>query len=101
MPFAIRETEKKLSWKILNASATAASVVVTQRLLATIWKHVTGRDAPEGPGDKTVSFAQAMTWALGMGVGIAVSRLISIRFAVNAWEILRHEEPPDKPSGLA
>jgi hypothetical protein len=101
MPLAVRETEKKLSWKILNASASAISVVVTQHLLGAIWKRVTGRDAPEGPADKKATFVAALTWALGMGVGIAVSRLIGLRLAVDAWEAITHEEPPEQPTGLA
>ena len=43
MPLAIRETRKQLSWRMLNASVTAVSVVVTQRLLAVIWNRVTSR----------------------------------------------------------
>ena len=85
MPLAIRETRKQLSWRMLNASVTAVSVVVTQRLLAVIWNRVTGRAAPDGPADKNASFVAALTWALGMGVGIAVSRLIGLRLAVDAW----------------
>jgi hypothetical protein len=95
MPLAIRETEKKLSWKLLNASATAASVVVTQHGLTVHWKRLGGRVVPEGPAGENVALFTALIWAIALGVGVAVSRLIAVRLAVDAWEVVTHQEPPD------
>jgi hypothetical protein len=95
MPWAIRETEKKLSWKILNATATALAVVITQHGLGALWKRLGGRTVPEGPAGENVTLPAALIWAVALGVGVAVSRLIAIRLAVDTWEAVTHQEPPD------
>jgi hypothetical protein len=89
------DTEKQFSWKVLNAIASAVAVVVTQRVLGSIWRRFSGAPPPEGPADRNVTIGSALTWAIAMGVGVGVSRLIAVRFAAEVWEAATHEEPPD------
>ena len=88
------QTEKQLGWKVLNATASAVAVVVTQRVLTVIWRRVHGGPPPEGPADRRVTLGAALTWAVAMGAGVAVSRLIAIRLAADAWEVATHRPPP-------
>ena len=89
------QMEKQLGWKVLNAAASAVSVVVTQHLLAALWRRISSRPLPENPADQNATLGAALTWAIAMGVGVAVSRLFGLRLAVDAWEAVTHEEPPD------
>ena len=89
------QMEKKLGWKVLNAAASAISVVVTQHVLTALWRRISGRTPPEGPADQNATLGAALTWAVAMGVGVAVSRLITMRLVTDAWEAVIHEEPPD------
>ena len=94
MVLKANQIEKQLGWKVLNAIASA---VVRRRDSALTCHHMATSgwwNAPEGPADQNVTLGAALTWAIAMGVGVAVSRLIAIRLAVDVWEAAVHEEPP-------
>jgi hypothetical protein len=92
----MHETEKKMMWKAASAGAAAISVVVTQHLLAAAWRHFeAGTAPPEGPADPNVTIPAAVTWAVAMGVGVGVTRLLAVRLAERLWEDVTHELPPE------
>jgi hypothetical protein len=37
---------------------------------------------------------EALTWAIAVGAGVAVVRIIAIRSAAKVWEITTNEPPP-------
>lgn len=82
-------------WKGLSAGAAAISVVVTHRLIAAVWRKVSGAQPPEGPADRRVTWGAALTWAVAMGIGVAVSRLVAVRLFARAWQAATHEAPPE------
>ena len=90
----VDQGRKRLAWKAISAGAAALSMVATQRVVATVWRKVRGAPPPQGPADRRVTWGAAMTWAVAMGVGVAVSRLIAVRLSAKAWEMATHEAPP-------
>jgi Protein of unknown function (DUF4235) len=68
--------------------------VVTQRVMGIVWRKVRGEPPPAGPGDQKVTWTAALTWAMAMGVGIAVARLVAVRLSAEVWEAATHEAPP-------
>jgi hypothetical protein len=91
----VDESQKQFAWKILNAVAAGVSVVVTQRLLGAVWRWFGGGPPPKGPADRKVTFGAALTWAVSMGVGVGVARLIAVRVSARVWEAATNEAPPD------
>ena len=82
-------------WSAVSAGATSISVVVAQRVVTFVWRRVHhGGAPPEGPADQKVTWGAALTWAVALGIGIAVARLIAIRLSEDVWEATTHEEPP-------
>lgn len=92
---SVDQTKKQLIWKGISAGAAAVSVVVTQRLMTIMWRKVRGTPPPEGPADRRVALGPALTWAVAMGIGVAVSRMIAVRLSARAWEAATHEAPPE------
>jgi hypothetical protein len=90
----VDESQKQFAWKILNAVAAAVSVVVTRRALAVVWRRFGGAP-PDGPADRKVTFGTALAWAVSMGVGVGVARLIAVRVSARVWEAATHEAPPE------
>ncbi|MGH9235872.1 MAG: DUF4235 domain-containing protein [Acidimicrobiales bacterium] len=86
--------KKRLVWQGISAAAAALAVVVTRRVLGTVWRQVRGEPPPD-PADRKVSWAAALTWAMAMGVGIAVARVVAVRLSAEVWEAATHEAPPD------
>jgi hypothetical protein len=92
----VNETEKKMIWRAASAGAAAVSVVVTQHVLAAAWRHFEGgSEPPKGPADPRVGMRAAVTWAVSMGVGIGVTRLIAVRLTERVWVAATHELPPE------
>jgi hypothetical protein len=85
---------KQLVWQGLSAGSAGVAVVVTQRMFAVVWRRVRGEPPPAGPADRDVTLAAALTWAIGMSIGIAVARLVAVRLSARAWEAATHEPPP-------
>ena len=88
-------TKQRLVWQGASAGAVAISVVVTRRVLNVVWRQVRGEPPPDDPTDRRVTFGAALVWAVSMGVGVAVARLVALRLSARAWEAATHEEPPD------
>jgi hypothetical protein len=89
---------KRLIWQGVSAGASALSVVVMQRVITIVWRRVRNEPPPDGPGDQKVSWSAALTWAIAMGVGIAVARLVAVRLSEDVWEATTHEAPPGTTS---
>ena len=87
--------QKDLGWRAINAASVAVAAIVTQRLLTMAWRLVRHEPPPSGPADRSVGWADAVTWAVSMGAGIAVSRLIAVRLSAKAWQATTHETPPE------
>ena len=92
---AVDESRKQLAWKALSAGAAAISVLVTRRVITAVWQRFGGEPPPEGAADRKVTWRAALTFAVAMGVGIAVARVVTARLSARAWEAATHETPPD------
>jgi hypothetical protein len=97
---SVDEAQKRLVWTVLNTVAAAISVVVTRRVLSAVWRRFGGGPPPEGPADRKVTLGAALAWAVSMGVGVGVARLIAVRLSARVWEAATHEAPPDATSPL-
>ncbi len=93
VPF-VNESGKRLAWKGISAGAAALSVIVTRRVLTLAWERLEGEKPPTDPVDRKVTWRAALTWAVAMGVGLAVSRVVAVRLSARAWEAATHEAPP-------
>jgi hypothetical protein len=88
----MNEPAKRVLWRGFSATVAAISVIVTRRVLAAAWKRFGG--GPPDEADRRVTVGTALTWALSMGVGIGIARLIAMRVSARVWEAATHEAPP-------
>jgi hypothetical protein len=86
---------KRYGWKVITLGSGALAGLVTQRILETVWRGVRGETPPPIPADRRSSWTDALSWAIAMGVGAAVARLVAIRTAARMWEATIHEPPPE------
>jgi len=91
----VNDSRKQLAWKGLSAAVAALSVIATRRILALLWERLEGNKPPTDPGNRKVTWRAAMTWAIAVGVGVAVSRVVAVRLSARAWEAATHEAPPE------
>ena len=67
--------------KILEIFADLGAVYGIRWVLAFGWKQVTGREPPTNAEDLHVGMGEAMAWAVMVGVGTEIARLLAMRAA--------------------
>jgi hypothetical protein len=91
----VNQKKKGLLYKAISAGAVAFSVVLTRRVLDMLWRAIRGEAPPTGPDDQRVGWQPALMWAVAVGVGVAVARLVAVRVTAEVWEAATHEAPPE------
>ena len=77
---------KQLAWQgVAIASGTLAAAAV-RRAAVTTWRTTKHEDPPENPAARDVSWPDALTWTIAVGVGAAVARVVAQRGAAAVWE---------------
>jgi len=67
--------------KILEIFADLGAVYGIRWLLGFGWKQVTGQEPPTNAEDLHVGMGEAMAWAVMVGVGTEIARLLALRAA--------------------
>jgi hypothetical protein len=52
-----------------------------RKILVFAWKQITGKEPPEHPEDPQVDLGEALTWAILLGVGVQIARMLALRAA--------------------
>jgi hypothetical protein len=63
-------------------------------LAVTTWRSTNHEDPPEKPVARDVGWRDALTWAVAIGVGAGVARVVAQRGAAAAWERATGDPPP-------
>ena len=85
---------KPLAWKAVSYGTGALATIATRRLLVAAWGTRHDTPPPDGPGTVRAPLPDALTWAIAVGAGVAVVRIVAIRSAAKVWEAATHEPPP-------
>jgi Protein of unknown function (DUF4235) len=80
--------------KALVSAAAFGTAFAVRKLMNVGWKRVTGKEPPEDPNDPAVGTAEALSWAIALGVVVAVARVLAIRLA--AGHMRRSPDKADK-----
>jgi hypothetical protein len=83
------------SWKIAGGLAGAAAGWLTRTTLRALWRRGKGQEPPENPASRSASWPEALVWAIGSGVALAVARLVAQRGAAEAWHAATGSYPDD------
>lgn len=84
----------KTGWKIFGALSAMLAALLTRKVLALGWKAMTGKEPPANPEHPDVTWAEAATWAVASGVGVALARLVAQRKAAETWRRASGSLPP-------
>lgn len=68
-----------LTAKIVGALASMAAGFAARKVIEFGWKKITGKEPPTEPESPEVALAEALGWAVVMGVGMEVTRLLATR----------------------
>ena len=78
--------------RIAGGIAAAAAGFVARKTIIFAWTRITGKTPPDDPKDPQVALAEAIGFAVVMGVGMEVARLLATRAA--ARKLAAHPAEP-------
>ncbi|HWF81699.1 MAG TPA: DUF4235 domain-containing protein [Streptosporangiaceae bacterium] len=67
--------------KAINTMAGGAASFVARKAIAFAWTKVTGKQPPEAAEDRKVAIGEAIAWAVVVGAGVGVARVLAVRLA--------------------
>jgi Protein of unknown function (DUF4235) len=67
--------------KLMSGVVGFAAAFGARKMLVFAWKRVTGKEPPEHPEDPQVALGEALGWALVLGIGVQVARMLALRAA--------------------
>ena len=67
--------------KALSAVAAFGAAFVARKAVTMAWTKVTGHEPPADPEDPAVGMAEALGWAIAMGVVVGAVRVLAVRAA--------------------
>src|ERR687896_131225 len=70
-----------IGWRVMAAGAAFAAGFIARRAITFAWKKTTGKEPPTNPESPETRLAEAIGWAVVMGVGMEVARLLATRSA--------------------
>ena len=67
--------------KAINALAAAGAAFVVRKAIGFAWTKATGKQPPDAPEDPKVAMGEAVAWAMLVGAGVGVARVLAVRLA--------------------
>jgi hypothetical protein len=67
--------------KALNAVAALGATFLARKVATVAWTKITGKEPPSDPEDPAVGMAEALGWAIAMGVVVGAVRVLAVRAA--------------------
>jgi Protein of unknown function (DUF4235) len=67
--------------RALSTAAALGAAFIARKVATVAWTKVTGHEPPADPEDPAVGMAEALGWAIAMGVVVGAVRVIAIRAA--------------------
>jgi hypothetical protein len=65
--------------KVISGLVGFAAAFGARKMLVFAWKRITGKEPPEHPEDPQVALGEALGWALVLGIGVQVARMLALR----------------------
>ncbi len=69
--------------KAVSTLAALGAAFVARKVATMAWTKVTGHEPPADPEDPAVGMAEALGWAIAMGVVVGAVRVLAVRAATS------------------
>src|SRR3954451_22485756 len=83
-----------LMWKVSALAAGVGAATLTTRLVALLWREVTGAAPPPDRAADTRTGMETAMWVVAVGVAGALARHAAQRGAAEAWKRTTGDYPP-------
>ncbi|WP_061291910.1 DUF4235 domain-containing protein [Herbidospora cretacea] len=81
-----KEEKPDMQWRIVGGLVGLAVGFAAKKVLSFGWEKATGKKPPASVDSPDVSLGEAIAYAVVMGLGIEVTRIITTRAAAKRWK---------------
>jgi|SRR5450759_5647290 Protein of unknown function (DUF4235) len=67
--------------RAVSGIAGAAAAYLARKAIMLAWNRIIGKEPPEHPEDPQVALPEALGWALVVGAGVNIARMLAVRTA--------------------
>lgn len=86
----------KVGYKALAAIAAVIGALVARKSLTLVWKAATGKEPPANPEHPTVTWPEAVSWAVVSGAVVGLARLAAQKKVAASWHRSSGSPPPSR-----
>ena len=90
----IKDGMDRRIWQVATALAGMAAATAVRQVAVVTWRSAKHEGPPENPVGRDVGWRDALIWAVAIGVGAGVARVVAQRGAAAAWERATGDPPP-------
>jgi len=94
MQTPLGQAKQKFLWKAVALAAGSTATLGVRKAAAALWRIERHEDPPTQPAARDVPWRDALVWAVSVGVGAAVARVVAERGAAAAWNAATGDAPP-------
>lgn len=81
-------------YKLITLGTSFLGAMATRKLLALTWKTVSGNEPPANPEHPSVTWPEAVSWAVVSGAFIGLARLAAQKKVAASWHRATGSLPP-------
>ena len=86
----------KAGYKAMAAIAAVLGALIARKSLTLVWKAATGKEPPANPEHPTVTWPEAISWAVVSGAVIGLARLFAQKKVAASWHRSTGSPPPSR-----
>ncbi|WP_405086169.1 DUF4235 domain-containing protein [Microbispora sp. NBC_01389] len=74
-----------MQWRIIGGLLGLVVGFASRKVLAYAWEKATGKEPPASADSPDIGLGEAIAYAVVMGLGIEVTRIVATRAAARKW----------------
>lgn len=88
------EQSGKVGYKLLATLSSVLGAYLARKVLAFSWQRATGGEPPANPEHPSVTWPEALAWAVVSGAVMGVARMAAQRQVAQSWQKATGALPP-------
>ncbi|MBO3748085.1 DUF4235 domain-containing protein [Streptosporangiaceae bacterium NEAU-GS5] len=83
---ADKSEKPDMQWRIIGGLVGLAVGFASKKVLSFAWEKATGRKPPANADALDIGLGEALAYAVVMGLGMEVARIVTTRAAARRWQ---------------
>ncbi len=94
---ADKSEKPDMQWRVVGGLVGLAVGFASRKVLSFAWEKATGKKPPASADALDISLGEAIAYAVVMGLGMEVARIVATRAAARKWQAWKSAAEEIKP----